>query len=333
MRRMIVVAGLTAALVLPAFAAAARPRPRPPRATAPAPPFPARNSLGQPNLEGMWRANFLMDFEAGEDAAELVVPEAQAKVLAAARAKAAAAFFAEGLDAEVPALLQEIDGLPLVRGERRTRLVTLPADGRLPYTAAGRRELKAGPGEDRFDNPEDRPNSERCLVGNGQPPFSTLTFGDQLEILQTRDQVVLHSEYGALMRIIPFTDKHQPAVFRSKLGDSIARWEGDTLVIETVRLPDEDRWRLFPTLIVSGESTVVERLTRVSARELLYRFTVVDPKVYSAPWSAEFSWYATDKRIYEHACHEGNHSLPDILSGARYEEAHKAKAAPAAVAR
>ena len=80
---------------------------------------------------------------------------------------------------------------------------------------------------------------------------------------------------------------------------------------------------------VSGDSTVVERLTRVSERELLYQFTVIDPKVYSAPWSAEFSWYRTDKPMFEHACHEGNYSLAGVLGGARHEEAVKAKAAAA----
>jgi hypothetical protein len=61
---------------------------------------------------------------------------------------------------------------------------------------------------------------------------------------------------------------------------------------------------------------VVERLTRVSKNELLYQFTVVDPKTYAAPWLAEFSWFRTSQPMYEHACHEGNYSLPNILAGA-----------------
>lgn len=309
-----------AALVLPPPATAAG-------APSAAPAYAARTSFGRPDLEGMWSANFLMTFEATADAPALVVPEAEARKLAATRAKAAAAFFDGSLDPEVPALLNSVDGLPLVRGERRTRLVTLPADGRLPYTPAARAELQAPPPDGKFDNPEDRPNAERCLVGDGQPPFSTLTFGDQLQILQTRDHVVLHSEYGDDIRVVPFAARHRPGVFRSRLGDSIARWEGRTLVIETTGLPDADRYRLFPALIVSGDSTVVERLTRLSARELLYQFTVIDPKVFSAPWSAEFSWYATSKRMFEHACHEGNYSLAGILAGARHDEAAKAAAA------
>ena len=75
---------------------------------------------------------------------------------------------------------------------------------------------------------------------------------------------------------------------------------------------------------------MIERFTAVSDRELLYQFTVVDPKTYAAPWLAEFSWYRTDKPMYEHACHEGNYSLPNILAGARRQEAEKASAAAAA---
>lgn len=289
---------------------------------------PAR-SAPPTDLDGMWTANFLLTVEATADAPDLVVSEARAKELQAKRVKGATSFFQRTLDPEVPELLKTIDGLPLVRGERRARLVTLPADGRLPYTAAARKEVEEGPGPDVYDNPEDRPSAERCLVGGSQPPFTSLTFGDQLQIVQTRDYVLLHAEYGDDVRLIPFTDKHRPAAFKSRLGDSIARWEGKTLVIETVGLPDGDRYRFFPTLIVSGEATVVERLTRVSAKEMLYQFTVIDPKVYSAPWSAEFSWYATDKRMFEHACHEGNYSLTGILAGARRTEALKAQAAAA----
>ena len=73
-------------------------------------------------------------------------------------------------------------------------------------------------------------------------------------------------------------------------------------------------------LVVSSEATVVERLTRVSERELFYQFTVIDPKVYTAPWQGEFSFFATDKPMYEHACHEGNYALSGILAGARREE-------------
>jgi hypothetical protein len=71
---------------------------------------------------------------------------------------------------------------------------------------------------------------------------------------------------------------------------------------------------------------VVERFTRVDANTLLYRFTIEDPHTWDRPWSGEYTWPATDKRIYEYACHEGNYALRGILQGARRQEAEQAAA-------
>jgi hypothetical protein len=281
---------------------------------------PPRTADGRPSLEGVWASNALLLLEATSKTPKLVVPEAEAKVLAAAAAEQMADGFDRGLDPEAPAMLRSLDGFPLVRGERRTRLVVEPADGKVPYTPAARRETQSPPRQS-FDNPEDRPTPERCLSGVGTPPMTTLNYANRLRIVQTRDHVVLQSEYGDDVRIAPFTSAHRPKALTSQLGDSIARWEGDTLVIETVGQPDANRRHMFPTLLVTGEATVIERLTRVSASELDYQFTVIDPKTFSGPWLGEFSWFRTNQPMFEHACHEGNYSLPNILAGARHSEA------------
>ena len=272
-------------------------------------------------LDGDWRVNFTMSMEAPPGAPTLIVSEAEAKAVAAQVGKALSDDFAAQLDPELPMMVLQSDGLPIVRGRRRTRVVVQPADGKLPYTAAARRELAEPPPPEVFDNPENRPNPERCLVGQGQPPLQQFSLDNQIQIIRTREAVVIHIEYGDDVRIIPLTDKHAPKVLWSRLGDSIGRWEGKTLVIETIGMPDGDRMRLAPTLLVPGEATVIERLTPISGRELLYQFTVIAPKTYTAPWLGEFSWFRTDKPMYEHACHEGNHSLPNILAGARHDEA------------
>ena len=273
------------------------------------------------SIEGAWRVNVILPMEATPKTPDLVVSEQEAKAVAAIAGAALSDEFAKDLDPELPMLVTQSDGLALVRGQRRTRAVVLPADGKLPYTAAARRELAAPPAHASLDNPEQRPNAERCLVGQGQPPLSSFALDSQIEIVRTRDHVVIHVEYGDDVRIVPFGKSHGPKLLWSRLGDSIAHWEGGTLVIETVGMPDADRVHIAPTLIVPGDATVIERLTPVSDRELLYQFTVVDPKTYAAPWLGEFSWFRTDKPMYEHACHEGNYSLPNILAGARHEEA------------
>ncbi|MBS0361070.1 MAG: hypothetical protein JSR98_06795 [Proteobacteria bacterium] len=278
------------------------------------------------SIEGTWTYNFVLVMEAPKDAPPLVVSGAQAAAIGAAEAKTLSDEFAKELDPEVPDLMTRTGGLPLVRGERRTRLVVEPADGKLPYTAQARKMLDDPPPPEKFDNPEDRYNSERCLVGLGQPPISSFAFEQGLQILRTPGAVVIHTEYGDDLRVVPITDKHQPKALWGRLGDSIGRWEGKTLVVETVGQPEADNVRIAPTLIVSGAATVIERFTAVSDKELLYQFTVIDPSTYTTPWMAEFSWYRTDKRLYEHACHEGNYSLANILTGARHEEAVKAAA-------
>jgi hypothetical protein len=175
-----------------------------------------------------------------------------------------------------------------------------------------------------FDNPEERPNWERCVRSLGQPPVFPIGESNPRTFVQTPASVVVHTEYGGEARIIPYTGTHKPKIW-SFLGDAVAKWDGDTLVIETVGLPEKDRVRLFPTFIVSNEAVVTERYTRLSDRELLYQFTIKDPTVYTAPWTGEFSLYKTDKPVFEHACHEGNYAMNNILRAARVKEERAAK--------
>jgi hypothetical protein len=281
---------------------------------------PARKP-GRPSLEGVWAHNYVQVLESPAKWPQLVVSEADAKTVAAIEVRDVSNFFEQGLDPEVPALMARTDGLPLVRGQRRTRILVDPADGKMPYRPELKRQLFGPPPPDVRDNPEDRPGVERCLIGVGQPPLVGLSFAYLLQIVRTKDAVAIHTEYGDDVRVVPIAAQHGPKSAMGRLGDSIGRWEGDTLVVETIGLPDADSFHIGPVYFVSGAAKVTERFTPVSDHELLYQFTVDDPKFYAAPWRGEFSWYRTDKLMYEHACHEGNYSLPNVLSGARHEEA------------
>jgi hypothetical protein len=281
-----------------------------------------RTSFGQPSLEGVWSSNWVLPLEASSRVPMLVLPEAAAKQYAAAYAKGVGDALDRQLDPEVPETMRNVEGLARVRGERRTRAVVLPANGMLPYTKEARAESDRGQGMGGFDNPEERPNWERCVRSLGQPPLYPIGNSPR-EIIQTPNHVIVHTEYGGEVRIIPFTGQHKPEMFWGLLGDSIARWEGNTLVLETVGLPEKDRVRLFPTFVVSKKATVVERYTRLGLDELLYQFTVVDPEVYTEPWLAEYSIYPIEGGLYEHACHEGNYAMTNILRAARLAEAAK----------
>lgn len=328
--RRVELAGVLAALLASAAAPAALGQtPAPPAKPAAAYAAP-RTSFGHPSLEGIWTQNFVLLMEASPQTPMLTLPEPAAKAMAEATAKGISAALDRALDPEVPELMKAADGLPIVRGERRTRVVVEPADGKLPYTPAARTESSRGPVSPRYDNHEERPNWERCITSLGLPPVTGIgtTSVNPRQFIQTPDYVVLHTEYGDEARIIPFAKTHRPKALHSPIGDSIARWEGDTLVIETTGLPEKDRVRFFSNLIVTGESKVIERFTRLSDKELLYQYTVEDPGTYTAPWLAEYSLYRTSQRMFEHACHEGNYSLPHILMAQRVKDA-RAAAKPA----
>ncbi|MBT8146415.1 MAG: hypothetical protein KJN90_06135, partial [Gammaproteobacteria bacterium] len=99
------------------------------------------------------------------------------------------------------------------------------------------------------------------------------------------------------------------------LGDSIGRWEGETLVVETTGFNPSQRFRNS-----SDNMKVIERFTRVTDDTINYSFTVQDPETFVADFSAEIPMKLTEDRLYEYACHEGNYSLPGVLAGARKDD-------------
>jgi len=224
----------------------------------------------------------------------------------------------------------------VVDGQIRTSLVVDPADGHVPpYNEAARKRLaalRATPTSDQrenndptaeppgaFDNPEQRPLGERCLLGfgstSGPPALPDYFYNDLHQIVETSDSILILTEMVHDARIIRMNAEHLPKNIRRWMGDSVGHWEGDTLVVDTTNFNDKTRFRG-----ATEDLHVVERFTRVDNKTLLYRFTVEDPNTWDKPWTGEYTWPATDKPIYEYACHEGNYALGDILRGARLAE-------------
>jgi hypothetical protein len=151
-------------------------------------------------------------------------------------------------------------------------------------------------------------------------------YNSNYRFLLTPDAFVVIVEMGFGVRTIPILkDKvaaqaaHGPATLHPWMGDATAWWEGDTLVVETVNVhPAEGR---FGPIFLSEQGRVTERLTRASAKEIAYEFTVEDPVHYTRPWRAEMTFTALAGDIYEYACHEGNYAMTGILGGARAKEA------------
>ena len=229
------------------------------------------------------------------------------------------------------------DQVITVDGRKRSSLIVDPADGRIPPLTpaalkrnADRRgpnpdanEATAGEAPGAFDNPEQRPLGERCLLGfsstSGPPTLPNYFYNNLKQIVQTPGYVMILNEMVHDARVIRIGGQHLPPHIHKWNGDSIGRWEGDTLVVDTTNFTDKTRFR------GSAERLhVVERFTRVDANTLLYRFTIDDPTTFTKPWTGEFPWPATNQPIYEYACHEGNYALGGILRGARLLEAEAA---------
>ena len=167
--------------------------------------------------------------------------------------------------------------------------------------------------------------AERCIVGFGStagPPMINVLYNNHYQIVQTRDTVIILVEMNHDARIVRMNAEHVPASVRPYMGDSIGRWEGDTLVVETTNFHPGERLRtnFNQSFYLSANAKVIERFTRVSPTEISYEFSVDDPEIYSKVWRAEMVMNAAQGNIYEYACHEGNYALPGILAGARTAE-------------
>ena len=219
-------------------------------------------------------------------------------------------------------------------------MIVDPPDGRIPPTLPeamkrNQARLRATPTSDApenvetrapgaYDNPEQRPLGERCIMGFGSvsgPPMLSVLYNNFKQIVQTPTHVVILVEMVHDARIIPFKTTHAPDHIRKWMGDSIARWEGDTLVVETTNFTDKTRFRG-----ASEQLKVTERFNRADDGTLLYRFTVEDPSTWARPWTGEYSWAAAkpDDHLYEYACHEGNYAFEGIMKGERLLDEERA---------
>ncbi len=220
-----------------------------------------------------------------------------------------------------------------VKPTSRTSLIIDPPDGRIPPLtpeALKRRqdravELKQFPFW-RTDNPEDRPFFERC-IGRGWPRVGG-TYQFTYQIFQNPKYVVLLAEVVNELHVIPLDGRpHGP--LRQWMGDARGRWEGDTLVVETINFPDEPLTLLagidtlnYPYGQLGGSAKdlrVIERYRRVDAETLDYQFTIEDP-AFTRPWTVSMPLRPA-AGLFEYSCHEGNYGMTNVLRGARVAEA------------
>ena len=201
---------------------------------------------------------------------------------------------------------------------RSTSLILDTPDGRVPLTpeVSARAAARAKAAEEHpADGPEDRTLYERCLIGSSGPPMLPPVYNFGVQIVQTRERVLIVTEMIHDARIVRLNAAHLPPSIRLWMGDSVGRWDGDTLVVDTTNFTAKTRFRQ------SGEELhVTERFTRDAADAIRYDFTIEDATAFTQPWSGRLWIRRSSERIYEYACHEGNYAMIGILRGARADE-------------
>lgn len=285
-----------------------------PAALAQAPDFP-RTSDGHPDFGGVWESFWLTPLERPDGVQSVnLAPEDIDRVKAIFREREtnrlAGNLGTEGEQAIATEIMQ-------VAGAYRSSQVVDPPDGHIPRTAAAlARKTSGAP-----DGPEGFTRGVRCLAGVSLPPMGTANFDNMRRIVQTPDHIVIYGEVGPDLRIISLGARRATSDPRTMGGHSSARWEGDTLVIETSRFdgkaPPGGGARANP---LSDDAIVVERFRYASKDEVVYQYTVTDALNYSLQWTGEVSWRRSSQRLYETVCHEANYSLANMLSAARVAE-------------
>jgi hypothetical protein len=214
--------------------------------------------------------------------------------------------------------------MPTIWGELRTSILIDPPNGQFPaYTEEflQRRAEQRASSPDPMAGPEGRPLGERCILSFGSssgPPMLPVMYNSHYEIFQSPGYVVILVEMINDARIIRIADDHREHadIMDRWMGDSVGRWAGDTLVVETRHFNPQQNYRG-----ASENLTVIEYFTRESDDKIIYQFTVDDPTTFEHSFTGELALTAYDDPLFEYACHEGNYALPGILAGARVAEA------------
>ena len=306
-----------------------------------APAGPPRAPDGHPDLQGIWSFATLTPLERPRELADKAVLTAEE-----AAAYERVQLERQNKDQRSGQARADVEGAynnfwwdygNKVIGTRRTSLIIDPPDGRMPAMTPEAQKRTTGPRRPPIpervvlgavvDGPEHLGLSERCILGfSSGPPILSNAYNNNLQLVQTRDYVVIHTEMIHEARVVPLNARpHVPSSMRLWLGDSIGRWDKDTLVIETTNFTDKSSFS--GSIIARGGSTaamrLVERFTRVDRDTLLYEFTVDDPATWVRPWTVQLPMTRSNEPIYEYACHEGNYAMPNMLKGARAAEQGK----------
>lgn len=297
----------------------------------------ARTADGQPDLQGIWTNATITPMERPAALAdrdflsddEIAALEART---AANRARADANINVQA-GGNIGGYNQFwLDSGDTVLSTGQTSLIVDPPSGRAPIRASAEAIRDYG-----FAHIEDNyiyhSVWDRCITRGIPGSMLPAGYNNAYRILQTPDTVTIIYEMIHDVRVIPL-DKagHIDPKIKLWMGDSVAHWEGDTLVIETTNY--NDRGMIASSMAggrlkgvpVTSDLHVIERFTRVSQDTIIWEATVTDPAIYTQPFTISMPLTRDPEYVmYEYACHEGNHAIFNILSAGRAAERQQAR--------
>jgi hypothetical protein len=205
-----------------------------------------------------------------------------------------------------------------------------PADGKIPALtaqgsarAAARTQARRTSGRGPADSYTDRSLYDRCITRGLPSSMMPAIYGNQYQIVQAPGSVAILYEMIHETRVIPLDARGDAKTIPSYMGTPRGRWDGDTLVVETVAVKDEAAYRGANGATLK----ITERFTRTSPDKVRWAVTVDDPETWTRPWTFALPLTADPNPLPLYECHEGNYGLRNILSAARAEEKAAAEAA------
>ena len=301
-----------------------------------------RTPWGDPDLEGIWPSTEMVGVpleRPDQFGTRLYLTDAELQARAADAAKQ------EQLDvldfditkppAEIEALGDVGNGTSppphwLERGKpsKQSSLVVDPPNGKIPpMTPEGQARQKLAKTtyvkQSGFSSPDELGPYDRCISRGVVGSMMPVVYNNGNQIIQTPGLVILRNEMIHETRVIPVDGRAAlPASFKSYMGAATGRWEGDTLVVRTKNLNGQNGLQANGQLMLTSDAVEFEeRFTRTGADTLSYELTIIDPKTWTRPWKVAFPLQRdSGYELFEYACHEGNYSMRNTLSGSRAEE-------------
>lgn len=275
-----------------------------------------RTAEGRPDFQGIWESRWLTPLERMDGTTEPTISGDAAAAYAAART---ASLQSEGVALHPDDDFDFAGLLPAGDGAYRTSLIVEPDTGKRPQTqlakdlgATGRDIRKAA------ENPEGLSNDERCMSATGRAPLGISPGSMYRQIVQTNSHMMIYTEDQMVTRVIGIGAAPRPVGLPSLAGDSVATWEGDTMVVVTTQI----RPQLGPpgSPAFDQQRRVTERFSLITPDQISYDYVLEDSAMLSEPVRVQYNLVRTDHSMFESACHEGNYSILHMMLGARLTE-------------